>query len=684
MKLKEVITTLMKEAEVINQYLCEIKNNLPLWIRLNRRELNEILDEIEDHIWEKAIENTENQNPNEIDLQIAISQIGNPKEIANKYTSRSTPRVFISKELYPYFLMYLKILFLACFFSLLFPSGYYSMIFGEVFIFLSFQFGIYLLTIYISLGSAILVIFFYLSTLGYLPYEARISRFYNRYSNSAYVQENSIKNPIDSRNLVIWAFVWLTGAIFSYLLSAITADPLTGPNPTGYFYCIFCSILFGIKLIRISFKEQFEILHRILIFIEFLLIYFLSVLYVLMDYRYQSVIQDFDLIVTILIILQILGFPIILITINYKIYQFFSLKNRYEQYQTFLSLRKRIIKKQSYVKLFKNDKSKSIETELGSNWDHLKDLNQYSHFEKDLILFIDKTRKKLPIWLKKSEKNAILNEINNEIRELVLDYQDDHQLTPERYNLIFNEVGDVDIIISELKQKGTPKLYISDELWLSYKGTFKAIVTYYTIIALFFMILMISFNSFSIDGLPIFIGFILGFFSIAFLTISAIFIILSITDYIPYNKKNQSESLLRVTFKGKTFFWRIAISVFFAFFGCIFILLSFFLVELTADFRIRSVVFLIGAMSLLFTGNELILLSLRKRFAKLNITLLTVNLILVLVLNFIIMYNAHAQLGFIRNVVVEFFLFLLFFLVNVEIFYSIFRIFQINIKINIK
>ena len=673
-------SNLIKEAELINQYLCEIKKNLPLWIRLNKRELNEILDEIEDHIWEKAVENTENQSPNEIDLQIAISQIGNPREIASKYTSRSTPRVFVSKELYPFYLRYLKILFVSCIFSLLFPFPLSLMVLGSNFASLIFQLMSYLPLIYVSLGVMISVLFFYLSTLGYLPYEARISRFYKRYSNPAYVKENSIKNPINTRNLVFWAFVWLSGAIFSYLVSAITIHPVETPNPVGYFFCIFCSVLFMIKLIRISFRNHLEILHSVLIFIEFLLIYFLSLLLVLFDYRIQSGIQDFEIIVFVLSMLQVLVFPFLLISINYKIYKSFSLKNRYERYQTFLSLRKRIIKEQSFVKLSMNYKSKKTDIELGIQREILENVSRHSHIEKDLILFMKKTRKKLPIWLKKSEKDAILNEINYEIRELIMDYQDDHLLTPERYTQIFNEVGDVNLIISELKQKGTPKLFISEELWSSYKGSFRAILTYFTIISLFFMILIISFNSFYINGLPIFIGFIMIFFNITFLTISAIFVILSITDYILDNKKNRSESLLRVTVKGKIFFWRIAISVFFALFGGIFIFLNFFLVELIVDSRAKMVVFLIGVMLLIFTGNELTLISLRKRLAKVNIVLLTVNLILVLILNFIIMYNAHAQLGFLRNSLIEVLLFLLFFPVNVEIFYSLFRIFQVKIN----
>lgn len=671
---------LVREAEIINQYLCQIKNNLPLWIRLNKGDLNEILDEIEDHIWEKAVENTDNQKPTEMDLQIAISQIGNPKEIANQYTPRSSPRVFISKELYPFYIRYIKILFLSCLFSLFFPFAYSFMVFGLNIELLSFLLRFYLLVLYITAGIVITTISFYLSTHGYLPYEARISKFYSKYSNLTYIQENSIKNPINSRNLVIWAFLWLVGAISFYILSVITINPPETPNPVGYFNCIFCSVLFLIKLIRIIFRKQMEILHRILIFMEFLLIFLFSLLYAIMDYRHQSGIENYDIITFLLIISQILIFPIMFIAINYKIYQIFSLKNRYEQYQTFLSLRKRLIKKQSYVKPFKKDKPKNLEVQFEKRKENLEGLREDHHFEKDLNLFMQATRKKLPIWLKKSEKDAILNEMNNEIRELMMDYQDDRQLTPERYSLIFNEVGDVNNIVSELKQKGTPKIFISDELWSSYKGSFRATLTYISIFVLFWLTLLISFNSFFISGLPMFISSMLLTFNTTFLTISGIFVILSLTDYIPYTKKNQAETLPRVKKKDKRFFWRVAISIIFAFSGSIFILSTFLLVELSTDFRVKLVVFLIGIILLILAGNELTLLSLRRHSTKLNFTLLTISLILVLILNFVIMYNAHAQLGFIRNVIIETFLFVLFFPVNMEIFYTIFRIFQVNIQ----
>ena len=674
-----MVPELIREAELINHYLCEIKNNLPLWIRLNKRELNEILDEIEDHIWEKAVENSENQSPNEIDLQIAISQIGDPKMIANKYTARSTPRVFISKELYPYYLRYLKIVFLSCIFSLIFPFSYSFMVLEIDLELLSLYLRIFILIFYISLGLVISLVFFYLSTHGYLPYEARMTRFYNKFANLAYIQKNSIKNPVNARFLVIWALIWLAGAISFYLLSAITVSPIETPNPMGYFYCIFCLIIFVINLIRLKLRDQLEILHRILISIEFLLIFSFLALYIYMDYRHQSGIVNFEVIVFLLIGLQILGFPIVLITSNYKIYQIFNMKNRYEQYQTFVSLHKRMIKKQSYTTQFTDSTSRSSKNDPEKHKVSLKDVSPGTHIEEQLTIFINTTRKKLPIWLKKSEKDFILNEIDNEIRELIMDYQDNNQLISDRITQIFEEVGDANTMISELRQMGTPKIYISDELWSNYKGAFKAIVTYFSIIALFFTALLISFNSFYIGGLSLFISLMWFFYSIGFITITGVFVLLSMTDYVPYNKRHQDKVQSRIIIKSKNFSWNVAVLITFALFGLIFILLSFFLVELSTDLRVSVIVLIFGLMLLLFSGNELILLFLHHRFVKFKISLLIVNLTLLLALNFIIFYNFHAQLGFLHYVIFGFLFFFLFFMVNIGIIYTIFRIFQVNI-----
>ena len=94
------MTNIIEEAEIINKFLCQIKKELPLNIRLKKDELNSILDEIEEHIWEKAIEIAEDKEPNDIDIQIAISQMGDPFEIASKFKEDTNPYIYISEELY--------------------------------------------------------------------------------------------------------------------------------------------------------------------------------------------------------------------------------------------------------------------------------------------------------------------------------------------------------------------------------------------------------------------------------------------------------------------------------------------------------------------------------------------------------------------------------------------------------
>ena len=105
------MTNTIEEAEIINKYLCQIKKGLPLSIRLRRNELNDILDEIEEHIWEKVIESAGDKEPTEIDIQIAISQIGEPEDIANKFASKSTPHIYISEEIYPLYRTCWKVIF---------------------------------------------------------------------------------------------------------------------------------------------------------------------------------------------------------------------------------------------------------------------------------------------------------------------------------------------------------------------------------------------------------------------------------------------------------------------------------------------------------------------------------------------------------------------------------------------
>ncbi len=122
------MSSLLDEAELINQFLCKVKESLPLGIRLRKSELKDILDELEEHIWEKAIEIADERTPNEIDIQIALSHMGSPEDIAKKFVSKSTPYVYISEELYPIFKKYRKIVVYSFIFSIVLLTLPFSII----------------------------------------------------------------------------------------------------------------------------------------------------------------------------------------------------------------------------------------------------------------------------------------------------------------------------------------------------------------------------------------------------------------------------------------------------------------------------------------------------------------------------------------------------------------------------
>lgn len=95
---------------LVNEYIKEVKKALPEWLK-NKKEYKDILAELEDHIWEKAKELSDSGQANENSIQMAISHMGTPKNIAKEYKRRGTPKVYISKEMWPLYLDVLVIVF---------------------------------------------------------------------------------------------------------------------------------------------------------------------------------------------------------------------------------------------------------------------------------------------------------------------------------------------------------------------------------------------------------------------------------------------------------------------------------------------------------------------------------------------------------------------------------------------
>ncbi|MHA1979153.1 MAG: HAAS signaling domain-containing protein [Candidatus Hodarchaeales archaeon] len=84
---------------LVNNYVKQVKKHLPDWIKNNNEKLEDIILEINSHIWDSAQEIANSKDPEPKFVQEAINRLGSPKEMARSYKKRGTPKYFISEEL---------------------------------------------------------------------------------------------------------------------------------------------------------------------------------------------------------------------------------------------------------------------------------------------------------------------------------------------------------------------------------------------------------------------------------------------------------------------------------------------------------------------------------------------------------------------------------------------------------
>jgi hypothetical protein len=92
-----------KKPQPIKKFLDDVKEKLPEWLKEKKKEVKEILDELEEHVWDKAVEIAGHDNPEDGHFSMAIEQMGTPASIAREYKRRGTPKYFITEELWPYY-----------------------------------------------------------------------------------------------------------------------------------------------------------------------------------------------------------------------------------------------------------------------------------------------------------------------------------------------------------------------------------------------------------------------------------------------------------------------------------------------------------------------------------------------------------------------------------------------------
>jgi len=465
---------LIGTSKAVNEFLTQVKDRMPVWIRWKEKEFESIIKELELHIWEKVIDIAHGIPPNDSHLQLAIAEMGSPESITSKYIRKSTPKLYITKELLPFYLKSIKnLVIITVLLHLFIPiSSAFRWFFQPI-----FTIGIEInpLILYIiafHFWIVLTLVFIIFSKEGYLP-----NYFKEIIIGNKLITINDANSPLKSKKFWKWAIFW----------AAIGLSILV--SPIG-FISISLLMFSIINIIRAFIGNKKILRHEVLIIIS-ILVSFLLINYIYRFFDPQpgvfSLITIFDYLsfddaILFSNILRIIG-RILLVSIYlgifYKIYALFTLRKKYYRFQKYTNSEKipsdnhemnDIINK-SINNEFSDEKILNPESSIRHQ--HKKNLKKIDlHIKRFLI----KVEGKLPLWIKDRELRIFMNDLENHIIEKLIEISQNNEPTLDNLNVIFNEIGKPSLIVQNYKKQGSPKLYISEELWNSFIITIKLIV----------------------------------------------------------------------------------------------------------------------------------------------------------------------------------------------------------------
>ena len=94
---------LIDEFLLIKEFLDEVTKKLPIWLKTKADELKDFREELEGHIWDKAEELAQGEEPKVWHVREAIILMGSPRDIAREYRRRGTPKFYITEELWTWY-----------------------------------------------------------------------------------------------------------------------------------------------------------------------------------------------------------------------------------------------------------------------------------------------------------------------------------------------------------------------------------------------------------------------------------------------------------------------------------------------------------------------------------------------------------------------------------------------------
>ncbi|HEC37492.1 MAG TPA: hypothetical protein ENI29_04595 [bacterium] len=92
------------EIKIVKNYINQVKQKLPEWLKWKEEELKDVLDDLEAQLYSEARVISGEEELTDADIKEAIGRMGTPESIAKLYKKRGTPKFYLTQELFGFYL----------------------------------------------------------------------------------------------------------------------------------------------------------------------------------------------------------------------------------------------------------------------------------------------------------------------------------------------------------------------------------------------------------------------------------------------------------------------------------------------------------------------------------------------------------------------------------------------------
>ena len=92
------------ENKIVKNYIQQVKQKLPEWLKWKEEELENVLEDLEAQLYGEARAISRGEELTDADIKEATVRMGTPESIAKLYKNRGTPKFFLTQELFDFYL----------------------------------------------------------------------------------------------------------------------------------------------------------------------------------------------------------------------------------------------------------------------------------------------------------------------------------------------------------------------------------------------------------------------------------------------------------------------------------------------------------------------------------------------------------------------------------------------------